>query len=68
MQNLAVQMGLNEGESKDAIEQSLLAAVNLFYRSGLTGNEVIDLIPVKLICEDEKQILEIYHNGLMGLF
>ncbi len=68
MLNLGMQMGLNEAESKEAIQQTLLAAINLFYNSGLSNNEVIDLIPVKPIGEHEAQILEIYQTNLMGLF
>ncbi|MCF6357783.1 MAG: NAD(P)-binding domain-containing protein [Draconibacterium sp.] len=68
MQNLAVQMGLNETESKEAVQQTLLAAIDLFYNSGLSHSEVIDLIPIKPIGEHEAQISEIYQTKLMGLF
>ena len=68
MQNLGVQMGLNESESKETVQQTLLAAINLFYNSGLSNSEVIDLIPVKPIGEHETQISEIYQTKLMGLF
>jgi pyrroline-5-carboxylate reductase len=68
MQNLSLQMGLNESESREAIQQTLLAAINLFYSSGLGNNEVIDLIPVKPLGEYETQIGEIYQTTLMGLF
>lgn len=68
MENLGVQMGLNSSESKETIEQTLLAAIDLFYNSGLSNKEVIDLIPVKPIGEHESQISEIYQTKLMGLF
>lgn len=68
MQNLALQMGLNESESNAAIQQTLLSAINLFYHSSLSTNEVIDLIPVKPIGEHESQISEIYQSKLMGLY
>jgi pyrroline-5-carboxylate reductase len=68
MQNLGLQMGLNELESKETIQQTLLAAIDLFYNSELNYNEVIDLIPVKPIGEYETQISEIYQRKLMGLF
>lgn len=61
-------MGLNESESKETIQQTLLAAIELFYNSGLSSNEVIDLIPVKPIGEYETQISEIYQTKLMGVF
>jgi pyrroline-5-carboxylate reductase len=68
MQNLGLQMGLNELESKETVQQTLLAAIDLFYNSELSYNEVIDLIPVKPIGEHETQISEMYQSKLMGLF
>ena len=68
MQSLGVQMGLIESESKEAVQQTLLAAISLLYNSELNYNEVIDLIPVKPIGEHEEQISEIYRSKLMGLF
>ncbi|MFH0758015.1 MAG: NAD(P)-binding domain-containing protein [Bacteroidota bacterium] len=68
MQNLGLQMGLNELESKETVQQTLLAAINLLFDSDLDYNEVIDLIPVKPIGEHEEQISGIYRSKLMGLF
>jgi len=68
MENIGLQMGLNASESKETIQQTLSAAIDLFYNSGLSSNEVIDLIPVKPIGEHENQISEIYQTKLMGLF
>jgi pyrroline-5-carboxylate reductase len=65
---IAKQIGLSETESKETIEQTLLAAINVMFNSGLTKNEVIDLIPVKPIGEHEQQISEIYRNKLIGLY
>jgi pyrroline-5-carboxylate reductase len=61
-------MGLDESESKETIQQTLLAAIDLFYNSELNYTDVIDLIPVKPIGEHETQISEMYHSKLMGLF
>jgi len=68
MQNLGLQMGLNELESQEAVQQTLLAAIDLFFNSELNYKEVVDLIPVKPIGEHETQISEIYQSKLMGLF
>ena len=68
MQKLGMQMGLNELESKETVQQTLLAAIDLLYNSELNYNEVIDLIPVKPIGEHETQISQIYQSKLMGLF
>lgn len=68
MQNLGLQMGLNESETKETVQQTLLAAIDLFYNSELNYKEVVDLIPVKPIGEHENQISGIYQGKLMGLF
>jgi pyrroline-5-carboxylate reductase len=61
-------IGLTEKECKDSIHETLNASLNLMYKSGLTAQEVIDLIPVKPIGEHESQIVEIYKTKLIGLF
>lgn len=61
-------IGLTDKEAKDSINDTLIASLNLMYKSGLTPQEVIDLIPVKPIGEHESQIMEIYNNKLIGLF
>jgi len=68
MQILGSQMGLNDQESKETVQQTLLAAIDLLYNSELDYKDVIDLIPVKPIGEHEAQISEIYQSKLMGLF
>jgi pyrroline-5-carboxylate reductase len=61
-------IGLSEKESKDSINNTLIASLNLMYKSGLTAGEVMDLIPVKPIGDHELQITEIYETKLIGLF
>jgi len=61
-------IGLSEKESKESINETLIASLNLMYKSGLKPEEVIDLIPVKPIGEHEVQITEIYKTKLIGLF
>ena len=61
-------IGLNEKEANDSINDTLIASLNLMYKSGLTAEEVIDLIPVKPIGEHETQINEFYNTKLIGLF
>ena len=68
IQNLGVQMGLNDPESKETVQQTLLAAIDLFFNSELNYNDVVDLIPVKPISEHESQISQIYQDKLMGLY
>jgi pyrroline-5-carboxylate reductase len=66
--NIGQQIGLNEKEAKEAIHKTLIASLNLMYKSGLNPQQVIDLIPVKPIGEHESQITDIYKNKLIGLF
>jgi len=61
-------IGMTEKEVKVSINDTLLASLNLMYKSGLTPKEVIDLIPVKPIGEHETQINEFYNTKLIGLF
>jgi pyrroline-5-carboxylate reductase len=66
--DLGLKMGLNEEEVNSSIHESMLASLNLLYKSGLDFQEVIDLIPVKPIGEHESEIKEIYNNKLWALF
>jgi pyrroline-5-carboxylate reductase len=61
-------IGLSEKESNDSINDTLIASLKLMFKSGLTPQEVMDLIPVKPIGEHETQIAEIYKTKLIGLF
>ena len=61
-------IGLTDEESKKTIYETIIASLNLMYKTGLTPSEVIDLIPVKPIGEHEQQIAEIYKTKLIGLF
>ena len=61
-------IGLSEEESKKSIYETIIASLDLMYKSGLSATEVIDLIPVKPIGEHEQQIAEIYKTKLIGLF
>jgi len=66
--DIGAKIGLTEAEAKDSINQTIMASLNLLYKSGLNPKEVIDLIPVKPIGEHEQQIVEIYNAKLLGLF
>jgi len=68
VEKIAQQTGLTPKESSKAIKSTLKKAIDLYFNSGLTPEEVIDLIPVKPISDHESQISEIYQTKLMGLF
>jgi pyrroline-5-carboxylate reductase len=61
-------IGLSEKESSDSINDTLIASLKLMFKSGLSPQTVMDLIPVKPIGEHEAQIAEIYKTKLIGLF
>lgn len=65
---IAGQIGLSEDESRETVEQTLKAAIDVMFNSGLAMNEVINLIPVKPIGEHEQQVREIYQTKLIELF
>lgn len=65
---IGVQTGLSEEESKKSIYETIVASLDLMYKSGLTASEAIDLIPVKPIGDHESQITDIYKAKLLGLF
>lgn len=68
MVKVAVATGLSEKEARQTIEATLKKSISLFFKSGLSVDEVKDLIPVKPIGEAEEQIKEIYQSKLMGLY
>lgn len=68
MEKIAIETGLSEKEAKKAVQQTLKKAWKLYYKSGLTPAEVMDLIPVKPIGENEAEIKNILNTKLIGLF
>jgi len=68
LMDIGSQIGLNEKECKDSIQETIIASLNLMFKSGLSASQVMDLIPVKPIGEHELHINEIYRTKLIGLF
>ncbi len=68
MIKVAEATGLDEKEAKKTVDATLKRAHSLFFKSGLSADEVKDLIPVKPIGDAEGQIAEIYQTKLMGLY
>ena len=68
LSEIGIEMGLSKEESITAIQETLVGAINLMFGSGLSAEQVIDLIPVKPIGEHQSQITEIYKSKLMILF
>ncbi len=53
---LGSQMGLTEEECRSSVYQTLQAALNLFFTSGLSPQQVMDLIPVKPLKDTEEAV------------
>jgi pyrroline-5-carboxylate reductase len=68
LEKIAQQIGLTEEEASKTVKSTLKRAIKLYFESGLTPAEVMDLIPVKPIGEHETEIREIYQTKLMGLY
>jgi pyrroline-5-carboxylate reductase len=62
------QFGLSQAECRESIYETLNAALNTMYRSGMKPEEVMDLIPVKPIGEHEEQIKAIYKANLTDFY
>ncbi len=62
------EIGLDRQESKEAVYKTIAASLNTLYKSGLTDEQVLDLIPVKPIGEHEDEIKDIFNKKLMGLY
>lgn len=68
MEKIALETGLSEKEAEKAIKLTIKKALKLYFESGLTPVEVMDLIPVKPIGENETEIKTILSTKLLGLF
>jgi pyrroline-5-carboxylate reductase len=65
--DIGEKIGLDKEDAELTVEQSLGAALNTLFRSGLSWNEVNDLIPVKPIGEYEEEISTMLEQKLVGL-
>ena len=68
LEKIALETGLSAEDARKAVKQTLKKAWKLYYKSGLTPTEIIDLIPVKPIGENEPEIKNILNTKLIGLF
>ncbi len=66
--DIGVQVGLEKEDAEQTVEQTMNAALNTMFRSGLSWEEVTDLIPVKPIGEYEEEIMNMFEQKLVGLY
>jgi pyrroline-5-carboxylate reductase len=68
LKKLAESFGLNEKEINNGITKMIIGAVDTLFKSELTTEEVMDLVPVKPIGEAEESIKEIYNSKITAIF
>ncbi|MCG6533813.1 MAG: NAD(P)-binding domain-containing protein [Syntrophales bacterium LBB04] len=66
--NLGRQFGLTDQELHDGIPKMLAGAVKTMFESGLSPEEVMNLIPVKPLGEEEANIKDVYRSKLTALY
>jgi pyrroline-5-carboxylate reductase len=65
---LGQQFGLDRRHANEAVLQAMYGALETYFSSQMTPEEVIDLIPVKPIGDHEKEIEAIYDQKLIELY
>jgi pyrroline-5-carboxylate reductase len=68
MEEIAVKTGFSEADAKKVIGDTLKRSLKLYYKSDLSPEEVIDLIPVKPIGDHEAEIEHMLESKLLGLY
>lgn len=68
IEDIAVQTGLSEKEARKTIRATLRRAISTYYKSGLSPEEAMDLIPVKPLAQNEDEIETMLETNLLGLF
>ncbi len=68
IERIAIETGLSVEEARKTVKSTLKKAVKLYYNSGLSPSEVMDLIPVKPIGASEIEITDILETRLMGVY
>ena len=68
MENIALQTGLSAEEAQKAVSATLRKSIKLYYKSKLTPDEVMDLIPVKPLGENEEEIKNILNSKLLEIY
>lgn len=68
LHKLALDFGLSEKETVAGMKAMVANTMELLYETGLSYEEVVDLIPVKPLGEHEEQIRDMYRSKLTGLY
>jgi pyrroline-5-carboxylate reductase len=68
LNKLAISFGMTRAEAEDGISEMVTGTMSTLFESGMSADEVMDLIPVKPLGEEESGIREIYRSKLEPLY
>lgn len=68
LKELGLSYGLSEKEAKETISAVLWGTTETLFNSGLTYEEVINLVPVKPMAEHENEVREFYKTSLNEIY
>lgn len=68
LREVAASLGLTDAETAPAMKRMVCGGARTLLESGLTPDEVMDLIPVKPLAEMEPQVTDMYRTRLPALF
>lgn len=68
LQNLGKEFGLSREELQRGMAAMLQGSIDLLYHSGMTVEEVMDLIPVYPLKEKEPEIMSVFDDSLKPLY
>jgi pyrroline-5-carboxylate reductase len=66
--SLAESFGLSSEQAREGLKKMLCGTIHTLIESGLSTEEVLDLIPVKPLAESEQMVKNIYRNKLEVLY
>jgi pyrroline-5-carboxylate reductase len=68
LRDLALQYGIPGEDADESIYEMVRGTIDTLFKSGLTYEQVIDLIPVKPIADSEKYITDIFTEKLNSVY
>ena len=68
LRTLAESFGMSAGEAETGVAEMAAGAVKTLFGSGMSAEEVMDLIPVKPLGEEEANIKAMYRARLEPLY
>jgi pyrroline-5-carboxylate reductase len=68
LQAIGKSFGLLDQDVQTGLGKMVIGAINTMYQSGLSADEVMDLVPVKPLADEESGIKAIYQQKLQSLY